>query len=58
MMYMLMLLAAAGIVAADQLTKLWVLQTIPLYGNVPVLPGVFSLTTFRTPAQPGDRFRG
>ena len=39
-----MLLMSAGIVAADQLTKLWVVRNIPLQGRMDVLPGMFCLT--------------
>ena len=44
MQALLMALFAAGIVAADQLTKYLVLTHIPLYGQVEVLPGVVGLT--------------
>jgi len=58
MQYILMLLAAAGVVAADQLTKLWVLRDIPLYGNVPVWPGVFSLTYIQNRGAAWGSFQG
>ena len=32
------------IVLADQLTKLWVVETIPLYERIPFLPGILGLT--------------
>ncbi len=35
---------SAGIVAVDQLTKLLVVENIPLYADVPLLPGVVQLT--------------
>lgn len=44
MVYFLMTLLAAGIVAADQLTKYLVVAQIPLGGKVEVLPGVVGLT--------------
>lgn len=44
MQFIWMLLFSLGIVAADQLSKLWVVQTIPLYGRQNVLPGIVSLT--------------
>ena len=44
MQYLLMLLAVAGITAADQITKYLVVQNIPLYGEVAVIPGLFHLT--------------
>lgn len=44
MQYLFMAFFAAGIVAADQLTKYLTVANIPLYGHVPVLDGVFCLT--------------
>jgi len=44
MQYVLMILFAAGVVAADQLSKLWVVAEIPLYSEVSVIPGLFHLT--------------
>ena len=44
MQYILMALMALGVVAADQLTKLWVLNTIPLYEKVEAIDGLFHLT--------------
>ncbi len=37
-------LFAGGIVAADQVTKLLVVENIPLFGHVPLIPGVVRLT--------------
>ena len=37
-------LFAAGIVAADQITKILVVQNIPLYSNVEAIDGLFHLT--------------
>ncbi len=44
MQALFMALFAAGIVAADQITKALVLTHIPLHGEVAVLPGVVGLT--------------
>jgi len=44
MLYMFMTLAAGGIVAADQLTKYLTVANIPMYEQVPVIPGLFHLT--------------
>lgn len=44
MQYLFMGLFALAIVAADQLTKLWVTGNIPLYTQVDALPGLFHLT--------------
>ena len=58
MQYLFMLLLAAGIVAADQLTKLWVLRDIPLYGNIPVWHDVFSLTYIQNRGAAWGSFQG
>ena len=44
MQYILMALAAAGIVAADQIVKYLVVSGIALHSQVPVIEGVFHLT--------------
>ena len=44
MQYILMALAAIGIVAADQFTKFLTLENIPLYGEVSAIPGLFHFT--------------
>ena len=44
MQYILMTLAAAVIVAADQITKYLVVANIPLHTNVPAVEGLFHLT--------------
>ena len=44
MQYLFMALAAALIVAADQITKYLVVANIPLHTNVPALEGLFHLT--------------
>ena len=44
MTYILMAVLAALIVAADQLTKFLVVQNIPLWDHVEVLPGIVGLT--------------
>ena len=47
MLYFWMSLTAAAIVAADQLLKYWVVQSIPYGGIVPILDGVIHLTYVR-----------
>lgn len=47
MQYLLMLLFAIGIVAADQVTKWLVVTRIPLFHQVPAIPGLFHLTHVR-----------
>ena len=44
MQYAWMALMALSIIAADQLSKLWVVENISLHTAVPVLDGVFHLT--------------
>ena len=44
MQYILMALAAAGIVAADQIVKYLVVSGIALHAQVPVIEGLFHLT--------------
>jgi len=58
MQYMFMLLMAGGMVAADQLTKLWVVRDIPLYGKVEVLPGLFCLTYIQNRGAAWGSFQG
>ena len=58
MQYILMLLATAGIVAADQLTKLWVVRDIPLYTREEALPGVFHLTYVQNTGAAFSSFQG
>ena len=58
MQYLWMALFAAGIVAADQLTKLWVVEQIPLYGHVPALDGLFHLTYVQNTGAAWSSFQG
>ena len=58
MQYILMLLMAGGIVAADQLTKLWVLRDIPFHGHVDAIPGIFSLTYIQNRGAAWGSFEG
>ena len=44
MQYILMVLSVLGITAVDQWTKYLVVQNIPLYSNIPAIPGLFRLT--------------
>ena len=58
MEYIFMALMAAGIVAADQLTKLFVVANIPLFSTVEVLPGLFSLTYVQNTGAAFSSFQG
>ena len=58
MQYLLMILFAAGITLADQLTKLWVVDAIPLYTRVEAIPGLFHLTYVRNTGAAFSSFQG
>lgn len=58
MQFLFMALFAAGIVAADQLFKAWVLATIPLHGEVPVIDGLFHLTYAQNTGAAFSAFQG
>jgi len=58
MQALFMALFAAGIVAADQVTKALVLTHIPLHGEVAVLPGVVGLTYVRNFGAAFSSFQG
>lgn len=38
---------AIAVVLLDQLTKWWVLQTLPVYRSIPVIPGFFDVVSLR-----------
>ena len=58
MQYFLMALMAAGIVAADQISKLWIVKNIPLFEQTPVIPGLFHLTYVQNTGAAFSSFRG
>ena len=58
MQYLFMALMAAGIVAADQVTKYLTVQKIALFGNVPVLEGVFHFTYVQNTGAAFSSFEG
>jgi len=58
MQYILMVLFGAGILAADQLTKLWVVAKIPLYAEIPAIPHIFHLTYVQNTGAAFSMFRG
>ena len=47
MQFALLALFSAGIVAVDQLTKFLVIANIPLYADIPFIPGIIQLTYVR-----------
>ena len=58
MQYLFMALMGCGIVAADQLSKLWIVENIPLYQQTPVIPGLFHLTYVQNTGAAFSSFRG
>lgn len=58
MQYLLMILFVAGATALDQLTKFLVVENIPLYGHVEVIPNVVSLTYVQNTGAAFSSFRG
>ena len=58
MAYLWMTLLVAGIVVADQLSKLWVVAQIPLYTRVEAIPGLFHLTYVQNTGAAFSSFQG
>ena len=58
MQYVLMILAVAGIVTADQLSKLWVVNSIPLHTYISGLKGIFNLTYVQNTGAAFSSFQG
>lgn len=58
MMYCMMLLFVAAAVAADQLSKLWILNNIALYDHIPAIPGLFRLTYVQNTGAAFSMFEG
>lgn len=58
MQYLLMILAVIGIVTADQLSKLWVVNNIPLHTYIPGLKGIFNLTYVQNTGAAFSSFQG
>ena len=58
MQYLLMILFVAGATALDQLTKFLVVENIPLYGHVEVIPGFISFTYVQNTGAAFSSFRG
>ena len=48
----------AFILLADQLSKIWVVQNIPLFGHVPFLPGILRLTYVQNTGAAWSMFQG
>ena len=58
MVYVFMVLTAAAIVAADQITKLLVLNNIPLHTQIEAIPGLFHLTYVQNTGAAFSSFQG
>ncbi len=56
--YILMAVFCLGAIGIDQLTKLWVVQQIPLHTTVPVWNGVFHLTYTQNTGAAFSSFEG
>ena len=58
MQYILMLLFCAGAVALDQWTKYLVVELIPMFSKVDVIPGLFHLTYVQNTGAAFSLFEG
>ena len=58
MQYLFMALFAAGVIAADQITKYLVLTHIPLYAQTEAVPGLFHLTYVQNTGAAFSSFQG
>ncbi len=47
--YGLLAVIALSVIVADQITKLWIMQSMRLHESIPVVPNLFSLTYIRNP---------
>ncbi len=47
--YARLILIVAIVVAADQISKMIVIDLVPLYGRIPILPGFFDITHIYNP---------
>lgn len=58
MQFLFMGLYVVLVTVLDQLSKLWVVENIPLYGQIPVIPGLFHLTNVRNTGAAFSAFQG
>ena len=58
MLYLFMGIVAAVMVTLDQLSKLWIVENIPLYGKVDALAGIFHLTYVQNTGAAFSSFQG
>ena len=57
-MYILMVLAVVAVVILDQLSKLWVVQNIEIFGFLEAIPGLFHLTYVQNTGAAFSSFEG
>ena len=58
MQFLFMALFAGLVVGADQLFKAWIVSAIPLYGQIPVIDGLFHLTYVQNTGAAFSAFQG
>ena len=58
MLYLFMAIFTAAMVAADQLSKLWIVENIPLHGKMDALAGIFNLTYVQNTGAAFSSFQG
>ena len=58
MQYLWMILLIGGVTVADQLSKVWVMENIPLYSQVEAIPGLFHLTYVQNTGAAFSSFEG
>ena len=58
MQFLFMGLFVILVTVLDQLSKLWVVANIPLYAEVPVIPGLFHLTYVQNTGAAFSAFQG
>ena len=58
MQFLFMALFAGLVVGADQLFKAWIVSAIPLYGQIPVIDGLFHLTYVHNTGAAFSAFQG
>ena len=58
MQFVFMGLYVVAVTVLDQLSKLWTVENIPLYGQIPAIPGLFHLTNVRNTGAAFSAFQG
>ena len=58
MQYLWMILLVGAVTAADQLSKVWVVENIPLYSQVEAIDGLFHLTYVQNTGAAFSSFEG